>query len=97
MDSIIFDLWEEFIQYGYNIRAKGKDGKIGWDTIKVLIPDMIVEWTDKSKTFYTILSSFGVNISDTPEEAHMSKEEWERHHYLIQHGRIINKNADEKS
>lgn len=94
MDSIIYDLWEEFIQYGYNIRAKGKDGKIGWDTIKGLIPDMKVEWTGKSKTFYTALNALGVNISETPEEANMLKEEWERHHYLIQHGRIINKYAE---
>jgi len=97
MDPIIYDLWEEFIQYGYNIRLKAKDGKLAWDSVKVLIPDLKIEWIEKSKTFYTMLGSLGVNLSESPEEAKMSKDKWERHHYLLQHGRIVHTNPNEKA
>jgi hypothetical protein len=94
MDSKIYDLWEEVILFGYNIRKNTKDGKAGWDAIKVLIPDMGVSWLENSKTFYDKLVALEVNTSETSEEAGMSHEEWERNHFLIQHGRIINKNPD---
>lgn len=94
MNTIIYDLWEEIINYGYEIRKNNKDGKVGWDTIKVLIPDLKITWLDKPKNFHDKLVELGVNKSETPEEAVMSKAQWERHHYLLQHGRIVKNNED---
>lgn len=94
MDYKIYDLWEEIILFGYKIRKDNKNGKAGWDAIKVLIPDMSVSWLEDSKSFYDKLAALKVNTAETFEEAGMSREEWERHHFLIQHGRIINKNPE---
>lgn len=96
MNCKIYDLWDEFIEYGYNIRDKNKDGLAGWNSVKELIPDLSIEWTEKSKTYYSKLIEIGVNSKESPEEAGMTKEQWERHHYILQHGRIINKNPDGK-
>jgi hypothetical protein len=94
MDSIIYDLWEEFTNFGYMIRKSDKDGIAGWESIKVLIPTLSVVWSEKSKTYFDKLVELGVNGAETPEVATLSKSEWERHHYLIQHGRIIIKNPE---
>ena len=94
MDSIIYDLWEEFTNVGYMIRKSDKDGNAGWESIKVLIPTLSVVWSEKSKTYFDKLVELGVNGAETPEVATLSKSEWERHHYLIQHGRIIKRNPE---
>jgi hypothetical protein len=89
--NILYDL---VIEYGYFIRKNNKDGLESWNEIKKIIPPIPIIWTDKSKLFYEQLSSIGVNTSESSEEAKMSKPEWERHHYLLQHGRIIHKNPE---
>jgi len=88
-------LWTEMIQYGYNVRSKGKDGLVAWTNIKVFIPGLKITWTEHSKTIYESLLAFGVSPTDeTYEASGMTKEEWDRDHFLIQHGRIIKNNLD---
>ena len=94
MNSNIFLLWDMVTKYGYNIRKNSKDGLKGWEALKSIIPILSIEWSDKSKTFYKDLGDIGVDLSESSEEAKMTKEQWERHHYLLQHGRIIKKNPD---
>ena len=69
-------LWEKVINYGYLIRKNSKDGLESWNLLKKLIPEQDIEWTDKSKKFYKELMDLGVNGSETPEEAKMTKPKW---------------------
>ncbi len=88
----LITLWDRVINYGYLIRKNSKDGLESWNLLKKLIPEQHIEWTDKSKKFYKELIDLGVNSNESPEEAKMTKPKWERHHYLLQHGRIVEKN-----
>jgi hypothetical protein len=94
MDSIIYDLWEEFTNFGYMIRKSDKDGIAGWKSIMVLIPKLNVTWIEKSKVYFEKLVELGVNGVETTDESIISTPEWRRNHYLIQHGRIIMKNPE---
>jgi hypothetical protein len=96
MDPLIYELWEITIRHGYNTRKFNKDGLISWNTYKTLIPDFPIVWKDSSKAIYGDLIGLSVIPEDFDEKFGMTKEEWERHHYLIQHGRIINKNPEGK-
>jgi hypothetical protein len=87
-------LWKDFINYGYRTRINKLDGLKRWNEIKVLIPDIKLKWTDKSKKFYDKLVAIRVNNSESSEDAKMDHTEWERHHYLLQHGRIIKNNHE---
>jgi len=90
MDKLLNELWEIIINYGYETRIKNKDGLERWNFIKKIFPDIKIIWTDSSKKIYDNLIKLGV----IEEETGLSHEEWERHHYLLQHGRIIHNNPD---
>jgi hypothetical protein len=92
MNSFIYELWEITINYGYNTRKNKKDGLESWNYYKKLIPDCKIEWKDTSKNIYINLQDLGVNADDNETLSGMTREKWERHHYLIQHGRIIYNN-----
>jgi len=94
MDSIIYDLWEEFTNFGYMIRKSDKDGIAGWKSIMVLIPKLNVTWIEKSKVYFEKLVELGVNGVETTDASILATPEWRRNHYLIQHGRIIIKNPE---
>ena len=90
MDPLISELWKIMINYGYETRIKGKDGLERWNYVKKLFPDIKINWIDSSRKIYDDLTKLGV----IEEESGLSHEEWERHHYLLQHGRIIHNNPN---
>jgi len=92
MNSLIYKLWENTINYGYNTRKNKKDGLERWNYYKKLIPDCKIVWKDTTKNIYKNLQDLGVNADDNETLSGMTHEKWERHHYLIQHGRIIHNN-----
>lgn len=92
MDPRLNNLWDVVINYGYETRIKNKDGLERWNFIKKLFPDFKLEWTDSSKTIYEDLLKLGV-IEDESSSG-LSHEKWEKHHFLLQHGRIIHNNPD---
>ena len=92
MNTLIYELWDITIQYGYDTRKNKKDGLERWNYYKKLIPDCKIEWKDTTKTIYKNLQDLGVNSDDNETISGMTHEKWERHHYLIQHGRIIHNN-----
>ena len=92
MNSLIYELWEITIKYGYDTRKNKKDGLERWNYYKKLIPDCKIEWKDATSKIYNDLQRLGVNADDNETKSGMTHEEWERHHYLIQHGRIIYNN-----
>jgi hypothetical protein len=94
MDPLIYELWEITIKYGYITRKSNKDGLFSWNEYKKLIPEFSIVWKESSKSIYDELKTLDVIVDDFDIKFGISKEEWERHHYLIQHGRIINKNPD---
>ncbi len=94
MELNLYLFWDLIIEYGYNIRKNGKDGLKGWELLKSIIPNTPIKWSEKSRNFYDEFGKLGVNQSESSEEAGMTKDNWERHHYILQHGRIIYKNPE---
>ena len=92
MDIRINNLWNVLINYGYETRIKKKDGLERWNFVKKLFPDFNVVWKESSKTIYQDLLDLGVIEEETGSG--LSHEDWERHHYLLQHGRIIHNNPE---
>jgi hypothetical protein len=89
MDPLIINLWEEIINFGYNVRKNNKDIKLAWEELKKIIPDIKFTWTKKSELFYNQLVDLGLTKADTPEAAGIIQELWERQRFLLEHGRII--------
>jgi hypothetical protein len=89
MDPIIVNLWEELINFGYNVRKNNKDVKLAWTEVKKILPEVQFEWTKKSEKFYNDLVDLGLTKADTPEAAGMIQSIWERQRFLLEHGRII--------
>lgn len=89
MDHIIVNLWEELINFGYNVRKNNKDVKLAWTEVKKILPEVQFEWTKKSEKFYNELVDLGLTKADTPEAAGMVQSIWERQRFLLEHGRII--------
>lgn len=87
-------LWDLLVTYGYQIRSSNQKGLDSWNAIKSLIPDMSVAWSESSKTIYDKLAKLGVNTNESSADAKMEHKEWERHHYLLQHGRIVRMNPE---
>jgi len=92
--SFIEKLWKIMINYGYDVRINKKDGLERWNFVKPLFPPFSLNWKESSKKIYNDLVELGVNNSETSEESGLSHVEWERNHYLLQHGRIIYKNPE---
>lgn len=76
------------IAYGDAIRSSGLSGLDSWNKVKILIPYQELEWRSNAKTFYHSMRLMGVTGDDSDEVT----SEWEVHHFLIQHGRIVKKN-----
>lgn len=89
MDPTIVNLWEELINFGYNVRKNNKDVKLAWTEVKKILPEVQFEWTKKSEKFYNELVDLGLTKADTPEAAGIIQSIWERQRFLLEHGRII--------
>jgi len=98
MDISLFihNLWDSIIKYGYRTRSNNMNGLERWNLVKEIIPNMNIEWTDKSRKIYDDLKNLNVDSSESSEELtfKLSHSEWEKQHFLIQHGRIIYKNKN---
>jgi hypothetical protein len=86
------ELWNQILEYGYQVRYKKRDGLRAWSMIKSQIPDLSLDWTAQSRAFYKELAELGVNTSESSGQSGLSHRAWERDHYLLQHGRIIKMN-----
>jgi hypothetical protein len=87
------DIWNKVLQYGYEVRQKKLDGLASWNALKEKIPENnFVQWRKSTLEFYNDLINLGAIDTETPEEANLTKHQWDRHHFLIQHGRIIKNN-----
>ncbi len=86
-------LWRNVRGYGNMVRSEELDGLEYWEILKkVLEPySMKIQWSATCLTFYNALITIGV--IEEHDEKTMRQSEWERHHFLLQHGRIPFKNA----
>ena len=94
MDLLILNLWESIIKYGYRTRISNLNGLKRWNQVKEIFPDYKIEWKNNTDKIYNDLINLGVVSTETSENSGLSHTEWERHHYLLQHGRIIAKNPE---
>jgi hypothetical protein len=94
MDLLILNLWNSTIKYGYRTRISNLNGLKRWNLIKEIFPSYSIEWKNKADKIYNDLIKLGVVSTETSENSGLSKTEWERHHFLLQHGKIVAKNPD---
>jgi hypothetical protein len=88
-------LWDRVISYGADVRNGDCDGLACWNALKCVLlrHSAAIEWSDDCLLFYKqllatgVVEDYDVNIVD--------KLTWERHHFLLQHGRIPNRNPTE--
>ena len=88
MISSIRELWDIVSEYGYNVRQKNINGLDAWNKIKPLLKSVKYS-LDWKNNFYDDLLMVGVRDVDKED---MPYNEWQKHHFLIQHGRIVKRN-----
>jgi len=92
--GLLEELWNSIIKYGERTRDGNMNGLERWNLVKELIPNVKIQWNESAKKIYDDLISLGVNNSEDWKDSGLSHPDWERQHYLLQHGRIIYKNPD---
>jgi len=92
--GLLQELWISMIKFGERTREGNMNGLERWNLVKELIPNVKILWIKSAKKIYDDLIKLGVNNSEEWEESGLSHPDWERQHYLLQHGRIIYKNPD---
>ena len=92
--GLLEELWISMIKFGERTRAGNMNGLERWNLVKEFIPNIKIIWKESSKKIYNDLVRLGVNNSEGWDESGLSHTEWERQHFLLQHGRIINKNPE---
>ncbi len=87
----IDNIWRATIKYGHHVRSNNLNGLEQWNQLKAIIPlnTCNFTWTDQSKSHYLKLKHLDVLGDDDDDHNHPS---WIPHHFLLQHGRIIEKN-----
>ena len=85
-------LWDRVIMYGLEVRSGGCDGLDSWNALKsvLLRYSTPIEWSDECMQFYEHLLATG--LIENYDEDKIDRLTWERHHFLLQHGRIPHRN-----
>jgi len=91
--KLLEELWISIIKYGERTREGNMNGLERWNLVKELIPNVKIVWKESAKKIYDDLLKLGVNHKDESESG-LSHTDWEKQHFLSQHGRIIYKNPD---
>lgn len=94
MDLLILNLWESIIKYGYRTRISNLNGLKRWNLVKEIFPDYNLRWNNNTDKIYNDLIKLGIVSTETSENSGLSHIEWERHFFLLQHGKIIEKNPN---
>jgi hypothetical protein len=83
--------WQLVFCYGAKVRVSGADGLDAWNRLKVLLKPTAqpIRWTEKCLTFFDQFLALGI-VED--EDGSQTHEEWERDHFMLQHGRIPHRN-----
>jgi hypothetical protein len=91
--SLTHELWNSIVMYGERTREGNMNGLERWNFLKELIPNVKIQWNKLAKKIYDDLGKLGVNHLEELESG-LSHIDWERQHFLSQHGRIIYKNPE---
>lgn len=95
----ICQLWDMIKEIGINTRRNNKNGQVIWNEIKTIIkeqkPSLDLRWRSGAIKFFKKMKKMGITGDDEYDDSTKSKYDnnrlnWERQHFLIQHGRIIN-------
>ena len=89
-------LWNLIINYGYDIRINNLNGLEKWNMVKPKLMENKIKgkWKPSALLLYDQIRELNI-IDEKPEG--MSHDEWEKHHFYIQHGRIPFKNKEDQS
>ena len=89
-------LWANVFARGKEIRQNKEDGRKGWEDLSAELQRKIsgikFSWNSKCLKFYVQMISELKLIESDKEISH---QEWEKHHFLLQHGRIPHKNQEQ--
>ena len=84
-------LWTDIISYGTLVRLNDRDGLQAWNLLRGILESVEtvpIVWTERCLGFYHTMIEIAL-VEDYDEHGgSISKLEWERHHFLLQHGRI---------
>jgi len=88
------EVWGLVVTYGEYIRGHKLDGLVAWNALKELLAkhSHSIEWSQQCLGFFDGLQNCG--IVEIHDPLTMTHHEWERHHFMIQHGRIPHRNAN---
>ena len=99
MENITIEkLWSDFEKYGFEVRSKSKLGNDAWQVVKKNFSDCAFsEWNEPSVSYYQTMKGlhlYGDTIDKDGNEVNDNDDHsiWEPHHFMIQHGRIVNNN-----
>jgi hypothetical protein len=83
--------WQLVLNYGAKVRSTKMDGLASWNVLKDLLKKDAkpIQWTPECLTFFEQFLAIGIVEDDDGSQSH---HEWERGHFLIQHGRIPKRN-----
>jgi hypothetical protein len=91
--DILIRLWAGIMQYGTHVRKNGLNGLESWEKIKTLLEgvpcDTAVDgctWSNEASGYFEQLVHLA--LVENEEGSSLSHEQWERHHFFIQLGRI---------
>ena len=88
----VHELYDAFINYGYNVRKTNKSGYDAWIAIKKDIPEEIISWKTSAKGVIYNQLNVKFNIPDVKPTKNLDCKgqlRWERNYFLLQHGRVI--------
>jgi hypothetical protein len=95
--DIIKYIWDSVVKYAESINEKGIPGLQAWNTICPILKEIDLEgcWTSESLLFYNQLKD--LNILEDRTVCEEKCVDWEKHHFLLQHGRIPHNNKNSPS
>lgn len=82
--------FENAVKYGETVRCLRKNGLEAWNNFKADLPAIPIRWKPGTQEIYQKLRQLGV----TGEDTDVKTDNWERHHFLLQLGRIIKNNPE---
>lgn len=88
-------LYELIRMYGFRVKTTGMDGLTAWNAVKALLLAAFgttkISWTPSQTKILDEIKALGVTDQEEKDSG-LQHAEWERHHFLVQHGRIVNLN-----
>ncbi len=89
------NVWAYTFDYGKTVRLNNEDGLEKWEQLVKKLQSktfgVTFEWNPKCLTFYDQMIG---DLQLIESDKGIDHTEWQKHHFLLQHGRIPHRNAE---